>query len=147
MVDAELWFEQVVDGEPGPAAAGKLRWDDKQEQRPVRAVRRHGSATGGRRRDVPGVSTTTDMVMSEQTATMTSREMAMPFQFLWVGLTSTYSCRGTETAGQLPARGKQTTTATTSAEETLRRKRRFLATGEEAASQAEFRPECAACSV
>lgn len=64
------------------------------------------------------MSTTTDMVMSEQTATMTSREMAMPFQFLWVGLTSTYSCRGTETASQPPTHNNQTT-VTTSAEEII----------------------------
>lgn len=46
--------------------------------------------------DVPGVRTTTDMVMSEQTTTITSREMAMPFQFLCGGLTSTNSCRHTQ---------------------------------------------------
>lgn len=33
--------------------------------------------------------------MSEQTTTITSREIAMPFQFLCGGLTSTYSCRHT----------------------------------------------------
>ena len=42
---------------------------------------------------LPGVRTTTDMLMSEHTTTMTSREMAMPFQFLCGGLTSTNSCR------------------------------------------------------
>lgn len=34
-----------------------------------------------------GVRRMTDMVMREQTTTMTSRAMAMPFQFLWGGLT------------------------------------------------------------
>lgn len=48
VVDAELWFEQVVHCEPGPAAAGKLRWDNKQEQSPVKAVRCHRSTTRGR---------------------------------------------------------------------------------------------------
>lgn len=43
--------------------------------------------------DIPGVRTTTDMVMSEQTTTITSKEIAMPFQFLCGGLTSTYSCK------------------------------------------------------
>lgn len=36
---------------------------------------------------LPGVRRMTDMVMREQTTTMTSRAMAMPFQFLWGGLT------------------------------------------------------------
>lgn len=49
VVDAELWFEQVVHGEPGPAAAGKLRWDNKQEQSPVKVVRCHRSTIGGPR--------------------------------------------------------------------------------------------------
>ncbi len=47
--------------------------------------------------DIPGVRTTTDMVMSEQTTTITSREMAMPFQFLCGGLTCTNSCSHTKT--------------------------------------------------
>lgn len=29
-MDAELWFEQVVHGEPGPAAARNLRWGGQQ---------------------------------------------------------------------------------------------------------------------
>ncbi len=51
------------------------------------------------------------MVMSEQTTTITSREMAMPFQFLCGGLTSTNSCTNTQNeraisvASHQPGRG------------------------------------------
>lgn len=48
VVDAELWFEQVVHGELRPAAARKLHCNNKQEQSPVKAVHCHSSTTGGR---------------------------------------------------------------------------------------------------
>ncbi len=47
---------------------------------------------------LPGVRRMTDMVMREQTTRMTSRAMAIPFQFLCGGLTPPRSCkkRGTK---------------------------------------------------
>lgn len=44
---------------------------------------------------LPGVRRMTDIVMREQTTSMTSRAIAIPFQFLWGGLTPPRSCRET----------------------------------------------------
>lgn len=46
---------------------------------------------------VPGVRRITDMVMREQTTRMTSRAIAIPFQFLWGGLMPDRSFRDTNT--------------------------------------------------
>lgn len=49
---------------------------------------------------LPGVRRMTDMVMREHTTRMTSRAMAIPFQFLWGGLTPPRSCRQTSVRGK-----------------------------------------------
>jgi hypothetical protein len=48
------------------------------------------------RNGLPGVNRMTDIVMSEHTTKITSRAMAIPFQFLCGGLLLPSSCRDRE---------------------------------------------------
>lgn len=56
---------------------------------------------------VPGVRRMTDMVMSEQTNRMTNKAMAIPFQFLWGGLTPPRSYRERQRQKELIHREKK----------------------------------------